>query len=95
MVSQVSKYFDDVFHQDENYNSSKSCFYELNFNGQVQQWNWKGLLDRNGNRILHNFHNYAADTYLAIDSERKIVGGYSFILEAGYESSVMNLVRRE
>lgn len=92
MRTKTSKYFDNVFHRAENHNSNEDCLYELNFNGKAQRWNWYGLLDRNGNRILYNFVNYAADTYLAIDSKRKIVGGYSYILESGYEGSVMDLI---
>lgn len=92
MRIKVSKYFDDVFHRAENHNSNDNCLYELNFNGEVQRWKWNGLLDRNGYRILRNFVNYAADTYIAIDSERKIVGGYSYILESGCEGSVMDLI---
>ncbi|MDP2566466.1 hypothetical protein [Pseudoalteromonas marina] len=92
MRTKVSKYFDNVFHRPENYTSNESCIYQLNFKDEAQKWHWSGLLDRNGNRILRNFVNYAADTYIAIDSERKIVGGYSYILESGYEGSVMDLI---
>lgn len=95
MPVKVSKYFDNVFHHDEAFDPHNKCHYEFSFRGKIQRWTWFGQLDRNGCRILHNFINYASDTYLAIDSDNKIVGGYSFILEAGYENSIMNTVTED
>ena len=91
-MAKVSKYFDRIFQRAEDFQSSQKCCYELNFNGQTQRWTWAGLLDRSGNRILSNIYNYSSDTYLAINSEKKIVGGYSLILESGYEGTVMDLL---
>jgi len=92
MVVKVSKYFDDKFHRDDSHDRSKENLYELNFRGEAQLWKWFGELDRNSSRILRNTINYASDTYLAIDAEQKIVGGYSFILKSGYEDAMMTQV---
>lgn len=88
-TNKVSKYFDDVFHYDPTYKDDKRCTYELNFNNKIQKWTWNGQLDRNRNKILNNVFDYATDTYLAIDTEQKIVGGYSYILES-CENKIMN-----
>jgi hypothetical protein len=95
MTVKVSKYFDDVFHSDDNHRSGDTVSYTLNFNGTIQEWRWCGRLDRNNNRILHNNTNYASDTYLAINAAQEIVGGYSFILEQNYEGIKMELVPNE
>lgn len=94
-MDNARKYFDDIFHSEPGYTLIKQCTYELNFNGKVQKWKWNGRLDIDGNRILSNVNDYATDTYLAIDTEQKIVGGYSFILQSGYENSIMNKATKE
>ncbi len=90
MSATAHKYFDDQFHRDPQYDRQKKHLYTLDFNNRVQQWQWFGELDRNNSRILRNFTNYASDTYLAIDQNNLIVGGYSFILESGYEGKALN-----
>jgi len=95
MSVKVSKYFDDVFHSAEGYNGSKAQTYELEFKGRKQLWKWNGLLDRNNNRILSNVRDFASDTYLAVNHELKIAGGYSFILESGYEGKSLKLATGE
>ena len=95
MPVKVSKYFDDAFHSAEGYNGSQKQTCELEFKGHKQLWNWNGSLDRNNNRILSNVRDFASDTYLAVNHELKIVGGYSFILESGYEGKSLKLAAEE
>jgi hypothetical protein len=80
------------FLTDDSYRSEQGCDYALDFYGKVQTWRWCGRLNRRGDRILHNHQDFASDTYLAIDGDNKIVGGYSFILDSGYENTVMTLI---
>ena len=90
MTEKLSKHLGNVSHKETH---DQEYIYEFDFKGKIQRWKWYGRLDKSGNRILNNFHDYTTDTYLAINAQQMIVNGYSHILLSGYENTEMKRVK--
>lgn len=45
---------------------------------KIQTWTWSGQM-KSGFRVIHNFSDYATDTYLLLDEKNNVVGGYCYL----------------
>lgn len=54
---------------------------------RVERWSWYGA-KAEGLKILHNDRDYTADTFLLMNNDDRIVGGYEFVFNSSNALSV-------
>lgn len=57
-----------------------------------QKWLWFGEMNKN-NKVLRNFDDYTTDTFLLMNKDNQIVGGYEYIYNSSSTITVKELTK--